>query len=88
MSIRISLAGSALAHAIANSHDMTLVSAVSRAHAQHNLGEFLIDTRLNCPVYATTLEALAHPCHVFFEFTKPDAAKANILTALDHVWDL
>jgi len=37
---------------------------------------------LNCPVYATTQEALAQPCDMFFEFTKPDVAKSNVLAAL------
>ena len=68
MSIRISLAGvtgwsgSALALAIAQSNDITLVSAVSRTHAQHFLSEVLDEPRLNCPVYATAREALALPC--------------------------
>lgn len=89
MSIRISLAGatgwagSALARAIAKSNDITLVSAVSRTHAGHSLGEVLAEPLLHCPVYATAQEALAaHPCDVFFEFTKPDVAKSNVLAAV------
>jgi 4-hydroxy-tetrahydrodipicolinate reductase len=36
-------------------------------------------------VYGTAQEALtAQPCDVFFEFTKPDAAKMNVLSALQH----
>jgi 4-hydroxy-tetrahydrodipicolinate reductase len=43
------------------------------------------DPRLTCQVHATTEEALmAQPCDVFFEFTKPDVAKINVLTALQH----
>ena len=90
MSIRICLAGatgwagSALALAIAKSADMTLVSAVSRTYAQRILGDVLDEPQLNCPVYATAQEALAHPCDVFFEFTKPDVAKSNVLAALGH----
>jgi 4-hydroxy-tetrahydrodipicolinate reductase len=88
MSIRTSLAGatgwagSALARAIARSNDITLVSAVSRTHAGHRLSEVLDEPLLDCPVYATAREALAHPCDVFFEFTKPDVAKSNTLAAL------
>jgi len=88
MSIRVSLAGatgwagSALALAIATSSDVHLVSAVSRTHAQSILGDVLGEPLLNCPVYATAQEALAHPCDVFFEFTKPDIAKSNVLAAL------
>jgi 4-hydroxy-tetrahydrodipicolinate reductase len=90
MSIRICLAGatgwagSALALAIAKSADISLVSAVSRTYAQQNLGDVLKEPLLNCPVFATALEALAQPCDVFFEFTKPDVAKINVLAALNH----
>jgi 4-hydroxy-tetrahydrodipicolinate reductase len=90
MSIRVSLAGatgwagSALAHAIAKSDDITVVSAVSRTHSQHILGDVLNEPLLNCPIYATAQEALVQPCEVFFDFTKPDVAKANVLAALQH----
>jgi 4-hydroxy-tetrahydrodipicolinate reductase len=90
MLIRVSLAGatgwagSALARAISKSSDISLVSAVSRTHAQRNLGDVLGEPLLNCPVYATAQEALTHPCDLFFEFTKPDIAKSNVLTALQH----
>jgi 4-hydroxy-tetrahydrodipicolinate reductase len=88
MSIRVILAGatgwagSALAHAIAKTNDITLVSAVSRTHAQHILGDVLDEPLLNCPVYATAQEALANPCDVFFEYTQPTIAKANCILAL------
>ena len=75
-------AGSALARAIARSEDITLVSAVSRTYAGRNLGDVLDEPLLDCPVYATAQEALARPCEVFFEFTGPEVAKANVLTAL------
>lgn len=91
MTIRVCLAGatgwagSAVARAIATLDDITLVSAVSRTHAGKTLGEALNEPALTCPVYATAQEALtAHVCDVFFEFTKPDAAKLNVLTALKH----
>jgi 4-hydroxy-tetrahydrodipicolinate reductase len=90
MSIRVILAGatgwagSTLARAIARSNDITLVSAVSRTHAQHNLGEVLNEPLLTCPIYATAQDALVHPCDVFFDFTKPDVAKSNVQEALLH----
>jgi 4-hydroxy-tetrahydrodipicolinate reductase len=90
MSIRLCLAGatgwagSALALAISKSSDIRLVSAISRTHAQRNLGDVLGEPLLDCPVYATAQEALTHPCDVFFDYTKPDIAKSNILTALQH----
>jgi 4-hydroxy-tetrahydrodipicolinate reductase len=91
MTIRVCLAGatgwagSAVAHAIAKLEDISLVSAVSRTHAGKALGDVFGEPRLTCPVYATAQEALAaQPCDVFFEFTKPDVAKSNVLTALQH----
>lgn len=89
MTIRVCLAGatgwagSALARSIAQSDAIELVAAVSRTHAQRILGDVLVEPRLTCPVYATAQEALAHPCDVFFEYTKPGVAKANSLVALE-----
>ena len=77
-------AGSAVARAISQLEDITLVSAVSRSHAGKSLGDVLAEPRLTCPVYATAEEALAQPCDVFFEFTKPNVAKSNVLAALEH----
>ena len=88
MTIRVCLAGatgwagSALACGIAQSDDIELVAAVSRTHAGCILGDVLAEPRLTCPVYAAAQQALAHPCDVFFEYTKPEVAKANSLMAL------
>jgi 4-hydroxy-tetrahydrodipicolinate reductase len=88
MTIRVCLAGatgwagSALARAIAGSDDIAVVAAVSRTHAGRTLADALGEPRLASPIYGTAQEALAHPCDVFFEFTKPDVAKANVLAAL------
>lgn len=90
MTIRLCLAGatgwagSALARAVARTDDIQLVAAVSRSHAARTLGEVLGEPALDCPVYATAEEALAHPCDIFFEYTKPEVAKGNTLTALAH----
>jgi len=88
MTIRVCLAGatgwagSALAHSIARSDTIELVAAVSRTHAQRILGDVLGEPRLTCPIYATAEQALAQPCDVFFEYTKPEIAKANCMLAL------
>ena len=90
MTIRVCLAGatgwagSALAQSIAQSDAIELVAAVSRTHAQRILGDVLAEPRLTCPVYATAEQALGTPCDVFFEYTKPEVAKANCLLALHH----
>ena len=88
MTIRVCLAGatgwagSALARAIAQTDDIELVAAVSRTYAKHLLSEVLNEPRLTCPIYATAQEALAIPYDVFFEYTKPDVAKDNVIAAL------
>ncbi|MBA3033737.1 MAG: 4-hydroxy-tetrahydrodipicolinate reductase [Gammaproteobacteria bacterium] len=75
-------AGSELARSIATTDDLDLVAAVARKSAGQVLGEVLGEPRLAAQVYATAAEALARPCDVFVEYTKPDSAKANILAAL------
>src|SRR4030095_1136827 len=77
-------AGSELARAIANVADLTLIAAVSRTHAGRMLADVLNDPRLICPIYASAAEGLARGCEVFVEYTKPDVAKVNIVTALAH----
>jgi 4-hydroxy-tetrahydrodipicolinate reductase len=41
------------------------------------------EPKLVCPVFASAQEALTADCDVYFEYTKPDVAKANILAALE-----
>lgn len=88
MTLRVCLAGatgwagSELARGIARTGDLALVAAVSRTHAGRALGEALGEPGIGAPVYATAAEALAHPCDVFVEYTKPGTAKANVLAAL------
>lgn len=77
-------AGSELARGIAKTTDITLVAAIARSHAGKSLGEVLSEPRLDCPVYASAAEALAQPCDVLVEYTKPDSAKINVLAALEH----
>jgi 4-hydroxy-tetrahydrodipicolinate reductase len=77
-------AGSELARSMAKTADLTLVAAVGRKHAGRLLGEVLGEPGLTCPIYPTAREALAHPCDVFVEYTKPESARTNILTALEH----
>src|SRR5580765_2482575 len=76
-------AGSALARSIAKTTDVTLVAAVARKEAGRVLGDVLGEPRLAGRIHASAAEALATPCDVFVEYTKPDSAKANILTALE-----
>ena len=90
MPIRVCLAGatgwagSELARAIAAAPDITLAAGVSRTHAGRNLAEVLGIATLDAPIAATAGEALAHGCDVFVEYTGPDVARANVLSALGH----
>lgn len=78
-------AGSAVARAVIKQPDIELVSAVSRTHAGKTLGTALTDAASDAPIFATAEEALAAtPCDVFFEYTKPNVAKSNVLSALKH----
>ena len=90
MALRVTLAGatgwagSELARSIAGTSDLTVVAAVARKHAGRVLGEVLGEPRLSGRIYASAAEALVTPCDVFVEYTKPDSAKTNILSALEH----
>jgi 4-hydroxy-tetrahydrodipicolinate reductase len=69
---------------MAKTADVKLVAAVSRRHAGKSLADVLEEPHLASPIYASVAEALAHPCDVLVEYTRPDSAKANILTAIEH----
>jgi 4-hydroxy-tetrahydrodipicolinate reductase len=77
-------AGSELARAVGKTADLALVSAVSRTHAGRTLGQALGEPTLTTPIFASVAEAVGVPCDVVVEYTKPDSARANILTALEH----
>src|SRR5262249_38910643 len=77
-------AGSELARAIARTTDVALTSAVARRQTGRVLGEVLGEPRLTARIYATAKEALENPCDVFVEYTGPDSAKRNVMTALEH----
>jgi 4-hydroxy-tetrahydrodipicolinate reductase len=77
-------AGAALARAVPETGDVTLVSAVARRHAGRTLGDVLGEPRLTCPIVPSVAEALATPCDVFVEYTRPESAKRHILEALAH----
>jgi 4-hydroxy-tetrahydrodipicolinate reductase len=75
-------AGSALSKGIISSEDLGLVAAISRSHAGKTLGEVIGVEGLATPIYGTAEEALQTHPDVFVEYTKPDVAKSNVLSAL------
>jgi 4-hydroxy-tetrahydrodipicolinate reductase len=88
MTIRVCLAGatgwagSALSRGIFAAPDMELVAGISRSRAGKLLGEVLEINGLAAPIFATMDESLETKPDVVVEYTKPDAAKANIVSAL------
>lgn len=90
MTIRVCLAGAtgwagaALARGIVQTQDLELVSGVSRQYASKTVGQALGISNQNAPLFASAQEALAVPCDVLVEYTKPDIAKENIRVALQH----
>lgn len=75
-------AGSALSKAIVASSEFELVAGVSRKHAKKDLNDVLGFDTPKVPVFTTVGEALEISCDVMVEYTNPNIAKSNILTAL------
>lgn len=75
-------AGSALSRGIFEAPDLELVAAISRSNAGEVLGNVLALPGLDAPIFATVSEALQTQPNVFVEYTKPEAAKSHILSAL------
>ena len=75
-------AGSALSQGIIGATDLELVAALSRSNAGKTLGEALGIKGLNTPIFGTVEDALKTEPDIFVEYTKPDAAKFHILSAL------
>ena len=76
-------AGSALSMAVQQAEDMALVAAVSRKKQGKEIGGVLGFSGSDAVISGSVAEALTTKCDVMVEYTKPDVAKQNILTALD-----
>jgi len=75
-------AGSVLSKGIFEAPDLELVAGVSRTHAAKVLGDVLSIPGLDTPIFGTASEALSSRPDVFVEFTRPESAKPNIISAL------
>jgi 4-hydroxy-tetrahydrodipicolinate reductase len=75
-------AGSELCRGIFEAVDMELVAAISRSSAGKTLEEAIGIQGLTTPIFGTVGEALRTSPDVFVEYTKPDAAKYHVLSAL------
>ena len=77
-------AGSAIAKGVYNEKGMQLAGGLSRFNKQENLAEILDFGNDEIPLFGTIEEALEQvDFDVLVEFTKPDIAKKNILSALN-----
>lgn len=87
MTIRIALGGatgwtgSAIARAIRDADDLTLVAAVSRTHAGADLGEAIDGQTWGVPVFGAVPDSLGR-ADVYIDYTRHDAVKANVLNAI------
>lgn len=81
-------AGSALSRGVYHCKNLELVSAISRQHSGKNLAEVLNIGKADIPIFDNVNAALEIDCDVFVEYTKPDIAKNNILTALSKGLDV
>jgi 4-hydroxy-tetrahydrodipicolinate reductase len=75
-------AGSELSRGIANTVDLELVVAISRRYAGKTLEEAIGIKGLSTPIFGTVEDALKTNPDIFVEYTKPDAAKFHVLSAL------
>jgi 4-hydroxy-tetrahydrodipicolinate reductase len=90
MTTRIILAGAtgwvgrALVAAIVDNPDLALVGAVARGAAGRDAGEAVGARAIGVTIGAKLADALATPCDVVIDYTKPDVVKHHALQALAH----
>jgi 4-hydroxy-tetrahydrodipicolinate reductase len=74
--------GKPLCLAVSQADDLALVGGVSRTHKGHSLKEVGGDSSLDLTISGSVAEALDSPTDVLVDYTKADAVKANVLTAI------
>lgn len=76
--------GRPLSVAITEADDLALVGAVSRTYQGQNLSEVTGDPKLDLAVSGSVGAALeAAPTDVLVDYTRADAVKANVMTAIE-----
>ena len=75
--------GKPLGDAVAKAEDMDLVGAVSPSNKGRRLGDIIDNPSLSLTISGTVNEALQVPTDVFVDYTRADAVKANVMTAVD-----
>lgn len=74
--------GKPLCKAVSEADDLSLVGAISRTHQGHNLKDVLGDSTLDLRVSGSVAEALDTPTDVLVDYTKADAVRVNVMTAI------
>jgi 4-hydroxy-tetrahydrodipicolinate reductase len=88
MKLRVCIAGATgwvgkpLCRAVAEADDLLLVGAVSRTYEGQKLPDVIPDLDLNLTISGSVAEALETPTDVLVDYTKADAVKDNVLTAI------
>jgi 4-hydroxy-tetrahydrodipicolinate reductase len=88
MTIKVCIAGATgwvgkpLSQAVSAAADMSLVGAVSRTQKGRSLKEVVGGPVPDVVVSGSVAEALETPCDVLVDYTKADAVKGNVLTAI------
>lgn len=74
--------GKPLCVAVSATDDLSLVGAVSRTHQGRSLKDVFADTNPDVLISRSVAEALETPTDAMVDYTKADAVKANVLTAI------
>jgi 4-hydroxy-tetrahydrodipicolinate reductase len=74
--------GKPLCLAVFGAEDMRLVGAVSRTHQGQSLKDVLGEPSLDLMITGSVAEALDTSTDVLVDYTKADAVKANVMTAI------
>ncbi len=88
MSLKVCVAGATgwvgkpLCLAVSGADDLSLVGAVSRTQQGRSLKDALGGAHLDLVISGSVAEALTAPTDVLVDYTKADAVKANVLTAI------
>jgi 4-hydroxy-tetrahydrodipicolinate reductase len=74
--------GAAVTKGILAAEDLALTGAIARATAGQDVGTVLGLKPAGLKIVKTFAEALAVPCDVLIDYTKPDSVKARVMDAL------
>jgi len=74
--------GRPLSRAVSEADDLSLVGAVSRSHKGKSLNDVIGDLGSDVAVSGSVADALVTPTDVMVDYTKADAVKANVMTAI------